>query len=158
MKNRNLFNIIILCLLAVICTGCTQPDGNIGDWFGSWYLEEMLIDGEIDSEYAEDKASNERLQILISFQSNVFNVAYLNGSAIFGTWSYAGETLTLIASYDAGSGNVSPYFDPYPIVMHFPKGVEELEITVTRLESRRMQWQRIDPQGRLITYNFKKYP
>lgn len=155
---RKLFHIALLLLAPMVFTGCTQPDGNIGKWFGSWYLEEMLIDGEVDQEYAADKTNGENHQVLVSFQGNVFNIGYLNASSIYGVWSYAGETLTLIASYNAGTGYVSPWFKPYPIVMHFPEGIEQLEITVTQLSSRTMQWQHIDPQGQLITYNFRKYP
>lgn len=145
---------LCICLLL---TGCTQPDGHIGKWFGSWYLEEMLINGETDEEYAANKEEDIR-QVLVSFQGNIFNMGYLNGSAIYGTWSYAGEILTLIANYNAGSGYVSPYFDPFPIVLHFPGDVEQVEITVTEIESRTMQWQLIDQNDRLITYNFRKYP
>lgn len=154
---KTTIKLLILCLTLGFFSGCTQPDGKIGDWFGSWYLEEMMIDGETDEDYASNK-QEDRLQVMISFQSNVFNIGYLNGSAIYGTWSYAGEILTLIAGYNSGSGYNSLYFNPYPIVMHFPAEIEELEITVTKLTGRIMQWQHTDTQGRLITYNFRKYP
>lgn len=143
---------------AFLFMGCTRPEGNIGDWFGSWYLEEMLIDGSIDEEYAEDKASVEENQVMISFQGNVFNLGYLNGNHIYGTWSYAGEILILVASYNAGGGYQDPKFDPFPKVMHFPSNEEQIEITVTKITSKIMQWQYIDQNGRLITYNFRKYP
>lgn len=134
---------------------CTQPDGNIGDWFGSWYLEEMLIDGEIDSEYADNKTQN-TMQVMVSFQGKIFNMAYINGNEIYGQWSYAGEVLTLIADYT--EMEYPPKFDPFPVVMHLPGDVEQVEITVTYINSKTMQWQFIDQNGSLITYNFRKYP
>lgn len=148
---------LLSLLLTIFFTGCTQPDGNIGDWFGSWLLEEMLINGEIDNEYAESIKNNSG-QVMVSFQGKIFNMAYVGSSEIYGSWSYAGEVLTLIASYNAGSGYASPYFNPYPIVLHFPGDVEQVEITVTRISNRTMQWQLIDQNDRLITYNFRKYP
>ena len=150
-----LLTAILFTLPAV--TGCTQPDGYIGDWFGTWYLEEMLLDGEPDQVYADFKAKDEH-QVVVSFQANVVNFSYLNGSEIYGTWSYAGDTLTLISSYSSGAGHTSYWFDPYPIVMHFPSGQDQLEVTVTRLGSRAMQWQYVIPSGQLVTYNFRKYP
>lgn len=147
----------IVVLSVILLTQCTQPEGNIGKWFGSWYLEEMLINGSLDEEYASNKEEG-KLQVLVSFQGNVFNMSYLNGAAIYGTWSYSGEILTLVASYNAGGGYDSPDFNPYPVVLRFPEGIEQMEITVSYLYSRSMRWQLIDQEGNLITYNFKKYP
>lgn len=149
----------ITLLLAVIalfgCNSCTHLDGDIGDWFGSWLLEEILIDGKPDEAYNPNH-SEENL-VMVSFQGKVFNMAYLDSSEIYGSWSYAGEILTLVASYNAGT-NDSVNFNPYPKVLHFPEGEEQLEITVTYIKSKTMQWQYIDQNGNLLTYNFKKYP
>lgn len=166
MKFRTIQFILRSCILFLIFnlfTGCTQPDGYIGKWFGSWFLEEMLIDGEVDEEYEyylkeSTVAEGINRQVMISFHANVFNIGYLSTDEIYGTWSYAGETLTLVSSYHSGSGHNSPAFDPFPIVLHFPKGQEVMEIPVTKFTSDIMQWQLIDPEGRLITYNFRKYP
>ena len=166
MKNRTnilkisrkpLLGIILLCAILSL-SGCTHLDGDIGDWFGSWLLEEMLIDGEIDQNYANNKEIDYR-QVMVSFQGKIFNMAYLGNREIYGSWSYAGDILTLIATYHAGNGYEAPEdFNPFPTVMHFPPNLEELEITVTSIDRRTMQWQFIDPQGQFITYNFQKYP
>lgn len=148
-----LFSLIALCL-----TSCTQPDGNIGDWFGSWHLEEILINGEVDPDYRQYREENNSMQVMVSFQGKVFNMSYLNGPEIYGSWSYAGEVLTLIASYNAGSGYQYSTFNPYPTVLHFPADEEQIEITVTEINGKTMQWQYIDQNGRLLTYNFRKYP
>lgn len=157
MKKSNNLLCLFIGMLAFCFAGCTQPDGHIGDWFGSWYLEEMLIDGETDTAYAENQKTD-RLQVMVNFQGNVFNMAYLNGNEIYGTWSYAGEILTLIATYNTGSGYNSEFFNPFPVVMHFPSGIEQIEIKVLELNRRTMQWQFIDTKGQLITYRFRKYP
>lgn len=139
--------------LAMLLTGCTQPDGYIGEWFGSWHLEQILIDGEEDSTYNEDP------NIMFSFQGKIFNCAYIENVEIYGSWSYAGEVLTLVAGYDTGSGStVTSLFNPFPVALHFPAHVEQIEITVTHISGKTMQWQYIDQNGRLLTYNFRKYP
>lgn len=141
---------IILSLVSI--QACMQWNGDIGEWFGSWHLETILINGEEDKDYEKD--------LMISFQGKIFNFCYLdNVSEIYGSWSYAGETLTLIAGYNEGSGaNDHNLFEPFPKVLHLPAGVEQIEITVTEMNGKTMQWQYIDQNGELITYNFRKYP
>ena len=133
-------------------SSCTQPDGNIGEWFGSWHLEEIKINGETDEAYAA------KANIMINFQGKIFDLAYIDGTEIYGQWSYAGEVLTLIAG-TYGSGVDFPHlFNPFPLPLHFPADVEQIEITVTYINGKTMQWQYIDQNGRLITYNWRKYP
>lgn len=156
MKAKNIiYPILGICLM--ILAGCTKPDGDIGDWFGSWHIEEILINGEPDQVYADYQKEN-RYQVMVNFQGKVFNMAYIEGTEIYGSWSYAGEVLTLVASYNAGSGNGTSLFDPFPTVLHFPADVEQVDITVTHINNKTMQWQLIDQNGRLITYNLRKYP
>ena len=138
----------ITLLALVLCLGgCTQPDGRIGDWFGSWHLEDILIDGEPDTDYEGD--------IMFSFQGKIFNCAYMEKAEQYGSWSYAGEVLTLVLGYEEPW---DIYFNPFPKAMHFPADVEQIEITVTHINGNTMQWQYIDQNGRLLTYNFRKYP
>ncbi|MCH5217386.1 MAG: hypothetical protein J1F07_02350 [Muribaculaceae bacterium] len=150
---KKTLNILAVLILLLAAPGCTRPDGDIGVWFGSWHLESIMIDGVSEQSYADNP------EIMFNFQGKVFNAAYMERAEIYGEWSYAGETLTLIASFQAGSGaNLSYLFDPFPVAMHFPQGVDQLEITVTRLTSDIMQWQYTDQYGRMLTYNFRKYP
>lgn len=140
-------------ILALMSTGCTKTDGDIGDWFGSWHLETIIINGEEETSYTDNP------EIMFSFQGNIFNAAYMERAEIYGSWSYAGEILTLVANYNAGSGSSVPYlFNPFPVAMHLPADVDMVEITVTEINGRTMQWQYIDQNGRLLTYNFRKYP
>lgn len=158
MKKRRYRNIWFLPLLILpLLTGCTQPNGYIGNWFGSWYLETIFINGETDPDYGT-KVSPATGTIMVSFQGKVFNMAYIDGREIYGIWDYAGMTLRLDASYETGSGAEVDYFTPFPVAMRFPKGESIVEVTVTKIENKVMQWQYIDPEGDLITYNFRKYP
>lgn len=140
--------------MTMAVTSCMDADPTDPPiWLGSWHLETMAVNGEPDTEYNEDP------EIMASFEGNVFNLAYIERAEIYGSWSYAGETLTLIASYNAGSGaNVTYLFNPFPVAMKFPEGLEEVEITVTSLQKKRMQWQYIDKNGDLRTCDFVKFP
>lgn len=121
--------------------------------FGSWHLLQIMINGAEDADYENNP------NIMFSFQGKVFNAGNLDDAEIYGSWSYAGEVLTLIASYNAGSGYDKPdLFNPFPVALHFPAGVEQIEITITKIGKTSMQWQYIDQNGDLLTYNFKKYP
>lgn len=140
-----------LLVILALSTSCTHTDGDIGPWFGSWYLEEILVNGEKESSYQKD--------IMISFQGDMFKFGYIDRAEIYGLWDYAGEILTLDASYNAGNGAGIDYlFNPFPVAMHFPADIDQVQITVTKIENSNMQWQYIDQNGRLLTYNFKKYP
>lgn len=163
MRRNNITHLPATVLLAVIVllpaalTSCLQKNGDIGPWFGSWYLEEILINGEPDAAYESNKA-NRQHEVMVNFQGDIFNMAYIGGSEVYGSWSYAGEILTLVASEGEGSGFNSPLFNPYPQVMHFPADEYMIEITVRSMTSKKMEWQYIDQNGRLLTYNFVKYP
>lgn len=150
-----------LAIAGLFLTGCTHPNGDIGDWFGSWHLESMTVAITEDgvTTVSPDEQYNANPEIMFSFQGKVFNAAYMERAEIYGSWSYAGETLTLIAGYNAGSGaSVDYLFNPFPVAMHLPEGIDEQEITVVYINSRTMQWQYIDSDGSLRTCNFKKYP
>lgn len=147
--------ILQLALIGVcfVLSGCTQPNGYIGDWFGSWHLEEILIDGEPDEEYEADP------NITFSFQGKIVSMGFIATAEAFGNWSYAGEVLTLIAGYqDPNDYTLKRLYDPFPKIMQLAAGVDQVEITVTYINGRRMQWQYINQNGQLMTYNFRKYP
>lgn len=143
---------VFVFMLGSFLSGCTQADGYIGDWFGSWHLEEILINGEKDTNYNQD--------LLISFQGKIFKMVQMTPVAdIYGAWEYEGEILTLDVSFKAGnSATNTQFFNPFPIQMYLPAGVDQVEITVTSINRKNMQWQYIDQNGDLLTYNLKKYP
>ena len=153
---REIYRNAVCCLLAIFCFGfnsCTDPDHTDSVLLGSWHLETIMINGETDTSY------NDNPEIMVSIQGNIFNMSYMERAEIYGSWSYAGEILTLIANYKAGSGaNIDYLFNPFPVAMKFPAGMEQLEITVTEIKGGKMQWQYINDEGDLLTYNFKQYP
>lgn len=150
---KKLISLFVVLSIFLSLESCTQPDGYIGKWFGSWHLESILINGETDTLYSQNP------NIMFSFQGNIFHCLYLESAEIYGSWTYEGEILTLIAkSLSGGGANQSQYFNPFPVVMYLPANVEQVEITVTSITNKTMQWQYIDQNGQLLTYNFRKYP
>ena len=130
---------------------CTQADGYIGPWFGTWHIEQILIDGKEDPDYEAN--------IVISFQGKIFKCGILESAEIYGSWEYAGEVLTLDAGYKTGTAVDFPHlFNPFPMALHFPADVEQIEITVVSINNRTMEWQYIDQNGDLLTYKLRKYP
>lgn len=153
MKTFPLYKLLLasICFLCLSLSSCTQADGYIGPWFGSWHIEKILLNGEADKEYKEN--------LMISFQGKIFKLGYLDSAEIFGSWEYEGEILTLDAGYNAGNGaGMDHLFNPFPPALHFPADVSQIEITVTSINSKTMQWQYIDQEGDLVTYNLRKYP
>lgn len=152
MKLNNL-KLSIFLFIVSICSlqSCMQWNGDIGEWFGSWHLESIYIDGKLDESYKSN--------VMISFQGKIINFGYLETGAILGSWEYNHSTLTLIAGYQAGSGASMPQlFDPFPVCMYFTPDEDVVQVNVSDMNKHKMQWQYVDAQGRVITYNFKKYP
>lgn len=51
MKRIPLINILLLTVTTLMSLACTRNNGDIGDWFGSWRIESIDIDGEPDPGY-----------------------------------------------------------------------------------------------------------
>lgn len=149
--------IIVAAAIAAGSQSCQQTDGDVGDWFGSWHFESIDINGD-DSEYSNDQTN--RMDLMVNFHGKIFNISYLNGHEIYGTWSVAGEVLTLIADPYTGDRDREPQmFNPYyPNALHFAADTEQIEITVVYIGTNTMEWQYIDQNGDLITYHLRKYP
>lgn len=137
-----------MCCLSL--TGCMQHNGNIGDWFGTWKLESMSVDGVDSPDYDGN--------IFFQFQTDVVRMVEVDTERpatrreCFGRWNENDRTLTLDFSYTAdGMGSL---FEPVPAsLMH--KGVNTLN--VDSQSSKRMQWTMLlhDPD-RTVTYYLKK--
>ena len=58
-----LYSLCVVSLLLSI-TGCTQNNGNIGNWFGQWRMDSYKVNGEVQEDYQGN--------IFFCFQSAVF--------------------------------------------------------------------------------------
>lgn len=77
--------------MSIITPSCTQNNGNIGELFGSWYVESIEIDGEQSASYDGD--------IFFAFQNSVTTMTqvseYNSTTTRYGSWSKEDNILYL---------------------------------------------------------------
>lgn len=85
-------HITALCA-ALLLTACTHNGGDIGIWFGTWHVEEIVVDGVVDAYY--DQAPIWFFQ----FQSTVVQLRLVLDDHSFdastGTWDETDGHLTI---------------------------------------------------------------
>lgn len=101
-----LYSLCVVSLLLSI-TGCTQNNGNIGNWFGQWRMDSYKVNGEVQEDYQGN--------IFFCFQSAVFAYRYSKSdgdysSAYLGKWEEweekDGDLLVII--FNTEESNVPP--------------------------------------------------
>ena len=119
-----LFRISTLILAIMSLCGCTCNDGDIGNWFGTWHLDEMTIGGETDTSYGGD--------LFWQFQNNVFCMRkvteYHEYYPRWGTWAEIdGKTLRLdFTHHDDKYPPGSDWYSPWPETHLKAKGISDL--------------------------------
>lgn len=143
--------LVVALVAGAIVTGCTQNNGNIGDWFGEWHLESITVNDVDDDAYTGD--------VLWKFQNDIVEMVVVNAvghshSEHYGTWSSDDATLILNFTHHddlhpAGSSKYAP-----PAQTMLPAAVTQLKIL--RLSSKEMVL-RYDPaEDKSIVYLLKK--
>lgn len=139
---------VILILSLGLC-GCMQHNGHIGDWFGTWKLTSLEIDGAENPDYEGN--------LFFQFQSDVVSIVEVDThisnmhSDSFGTWSQDGSTLVLNFGYTADQDAA---FAP-PAIVEFERGENILHIAES--SSKTMVWTFEKPGSETtITYRLKK--
>lgn len=149
-------NKIIYIIISLFCfagAGCTHNNGDIGDWFGTWRLESITVDGHNDAGYGQN--------IIWKFQSNIISIVVVDdvehtANCSYGTWSEWDGVLTLKFIYTdnnfptPGTGHYAP-----PSAMHLPSGVSELAIEHLSASSISLRYAASD--GSVIEYKLIKW-
>lgn len=138
---------VIACLTL---SGCMQHNGDIGDWFGTWKLESITIDGTESADYQDN--------IFFQFQTDKVRIVAIDleppatRTECFGRWTETDKTLTIDLSHTSASN--PGHFNPLPESL-MTKGVNTF--TIDSKSSKRMQWtmQTVNPE-RTVTYSLKK--
>lgn len=151
MRLKRYIRLVVVLVVAVITTGCTQNNGDIGEWFGEWHLNAITINDIDDATYTGD--------VLWKFQNDIVEMVVVNPighshSEHYGTWSADDETLTLNFTHHddlnaAGSGKYSP-----PAQTMLPAAVTELKIL--KLSSREIVLRYDQAADKSIVYTLKK--
>lgn len=143
---RTLIKTLMLAVVALALGGCMQHNGNIGDWFGTWKVETIAVDGTEEADYSGN--------LFFQFQTDIVRMvevgAYQSYADRFGSWEDEGSTLVLDFTYKA---DFSGSFIPLP-ASHLDRARNLLHIDSKT--SRHMQWTLDKPDGTTITYTLKK--
>lgn len=142
--------ILAAIILATVC-GCTKNDGDIGHLFGSWLIQEITVDGNIDSSYGGN--------VVWAFQSSLIRMSVVlphhQVDNYMGSWSRVNNKLTLNYTYSSSgsaSGTGEYGFAPG---LHLPEnGIVELTVITEGAKSMTLQYDKTD--GTSIVYRLSK--
>lgn len=110
MKHHTLHILLtVIAFFSLLSVSCTHNNGDIGDWFGTWRLESITIDGATDPDYTSPR-------LIWKFQSQVVMIMEPNddmheANYALGSWHQEGNDLLLDFDYDLGN---------YAWMLHFP--------------------------------------
>ena len=145
--------VAIVTLMMAFMAGCTHNNGDIGPLFGSWTLQEIIIDGTPDEDYGHNMTWN--------FQNHNLSIMTVlphhDRAENMGTWDWV-ETdrmMSIDFTYKNSDGVVggSPFCPPDGL--HLPTG-QVLIMDVEQLTSSDMTLLYESHDGSLIKYVFTK--
>ncbi len=134
----------LAAILLLMLSGCTQPGGNIGDYFGTWVIDTIEIDGENDAEYTRP--------VMISFQSSIFVIAMADAAELYGTWEETDSHLNLDGHRVLDGEHDNAVYPP--ILGWGESGPVSLLILEKSSKRLTLQWQ--SPDHRIYTYYLRK--
>lgn len=151
MKLTRYIQLIVALIAVTMISGCTQNNGDIGEWFGEWHLKTIEINGVDDDKYDGD--------VLWKFQNNIVEMVVVSKTGHshtehYGTWSADDRTLTLNFTHSddlnaAGTGKYAP-----PAQTLLPAAVTDLRIV--KLSSREIILQYNPDSATAIVYTLAK--
>lgn len=140
----------------VALNGCTHNNGDIGDLFGTWKLEEITVDGQADGAYGDN--------IVWKFQSSIIEMQQVNEALhetlnSFGTWSRPQDGVMRLDFTHTDNDNPEPGslgYSPLPAT-HLPAGCV-INLDVLQLNGSKMRLRYIDEaSAEVYEYYFKKW-
>jgi hypothetical protein len=149
---KRLLNILLLLTALSFMSGCTHNNGDIGDWFGTWKLQSIDINGVADESY--------QANVFWKFQNDIISMAQANdelhtADTRYGTWTQHDDQLLLDFGHSdnstaAGQGQ----YQPLPAV-YLPSGQSTL--TIVDLDSSKLTLRYVAANEIVYTYHFKKW-
>lgn len=139
-------NLVALVMIMLATPSCMQHNGNIGEFFGTWKLTSLEIDGE--------EAPNYEGNTFFQFQTDVIRISRIEPHQVFthryGQWTRTGETLCL----DFGFTATDPGEYEAPTWIQLERGKNLLHIV--SLTSRDMVLTLQHSNNTTITYTLHK--
>lgn len=142
---------IILLAVMVFCS-CKVNNGDIGDFFGSWLMYSMTVDGDIPEDFNPE-------QTYWEFQNNLICISRVefmyDKESRWGTWSEDDNELRL--NYTHCSQGLNPGTGQYraPDWLGFPPN-RVLSLSFVARSSNRMSLTWTDDNGRIYVYSLRK--
>lgn len=149
---KKIYHIMAILIVAVTFVSCTHNNGDIGEYFGTWKLETISVDGNTDSAYGGD--------IFWKFQTSVIcmeRVTELHDTENrWGTWAQIGSDVLRMdfTHHDDTHPEGSDMYSPFPET-YIPNGVTDLTIMSMSGSSMVLGYTKDD--GTVIKYNLKKW-
>ena len=140
---KNIFVTFLATIACILACSCTRNNGDIGDWFGTWRVDELNIDGEPDPNYGPP-------YMIFKFQSSIVIImwpeeANHGAPACTGTWKQEGDKLLLRFDYDQ--------FAP-TVATHLP---EVGTLDILKLSRSTIELEYHNPEGITYYYKLKKW-
>lgn len=153
---KAIINVVIVWIAAMSLTGCTHNNGDIGELFGTWKLEKIMVDGEIDAAYDDN--------IVWKFQSSIIEMQQVDDLLhetfnSFGTWSRPADGLLKLDFTHTDNADPEPGSDRYsPLSATRLPRAQVIDLDVLELNGSKMRLRYIDAdQSATIEYYFKKW-
>ena len=142
--------LLLTVVLTALC-GCTRNNGDIGDLFGTWRVEEITADGEPTELFTPEK-----LAYTWAFQSHIIYIQTIKPHDSYdrarGTWVQDGDILALDFNHTDIDGDLN--YTP-PAEMHLvADGITRLEIK--ELTNKRIHLEYTAADGIRYAYFLKK--
>lgn len=143
---------LLLILICGLLSSCTQNNGNIGPYFGSWLQYEMTIDGEKVTDFNPDETFWE-------FQNNIIEISRVNGmyekNGRWGTWEERDGHLLLNYTHSDDNNPAGQGAYRAPEWLYFPSNTV-INLTILSNKSGRMTLEWHDSDGKIIRYYLRK--
>jgi hypothetical protein len=152
MTKTNPITTILVILLLSICSACTQNNGDIGIFFGTWSVEEMTVNDVVPEDFTPGETMWSFQSSIIYVQRNLGNHDYYSS---FGTWFDHQGTLTLNFTHSDNETSAGEGRYLAPTWLGFNKN-DITELKYVTSESRCMVLTWTNPEGDVYKYTLKK--
>lgn len=153
MKSAILRPLVTILVVIAALWGCTQNDGRIGVWFGTWTLTSITVDGEAGTDYHDNSTW--------SFQNSVILIqeegAHNQYSDHYGSWSEEAEILTLDFTHHDTKDTLSwSTLYKLPQNMYFGMRQGKVRLHIDHLSGSKADLTCVNPDNQTVTYHLKK--
>ena len=147
-----------LCLVvagfAMLFSGCTRNNGDIGLWFGTWHMLSVTADGETETGYDKDIFWSFQNDILLLTRIQTGNDGIHRVERRYGTWREDGDMLFINFSYSDDHDHPDYTYRPFE-ELHMPHD-SEVPLTIEKKSGTNIILRYNSPDGVKYTYTLKK--